>query len=145
MDIQKILTEKVQELRDASFQTSPQITLGELISRLELIIEMNSDAEVVFDFGEMRPNGNFYSWRGAYEELAIGYEDFGKKLNIIEFTNKLKECIGKEFIGWKGGEFIMHEATPLWVANEGVASNSGVVGVTFDEPFVVIQTAWCYY
>lgn len=34
-----------------------------------------------------------------------------------------KSCLNKKFYGWKGGEYLMTENTPIWVANNGHTSH----------------------
>lgn len=132
-----------------------QYSLGDLIKRIEeLGTKKNNDEvkTVCFDFGTAEPFG-LSSWRGDYSELGVNYrlsgydnEDnhFGE-CKADEFLHELKEANGKEFTGWKGGEFKMHLDTPLWVANSGNGSHTAIVGV-YDEGFqLVILTAYCHY
>lgn len=59
-----------------------------------------------------------HSYRGYYSDLSFekgeGDQTVGELLSILQ-----SECLGKEFTGYKGGEFFMDEHTPLWIANYG--------------------------
>lgn len=142
----------VAQAREETFSSSTQITLGELIKNLEGISNTHGDSEeaveVEFDFGTAYPIG-VSSWRGSYNELAVNYalsgydaEQFAHT-NLEDFKKILKDALGKEFTGWKGGDFTMTESTPLWVANDGNSGNTGVVGILDEGYKVVILTQYC--
>ena len=93
---------------------------------------------VAFDFGSAIPSMTLGSWRGAYSELAIGYKLTGYDVTnvhhsdsctITEFIELLKDAVLKPFTGWKGGEFIMSDDTPVWVSNYGNASDTAITGI----------------
>lgn len=72
----------------------------------------------------------------------VGYEHFDKNIEhkeptIQELLTELKSAIGKEYTGWKGGEFRMDENTPVWVANSGNSGHTAIVDV-LDEGWQVI-------
>jgi hypothetical protein len=81
------------------------------------------------------------SWRGIYAELAIGFSSEGN-IKVIDFYNMLKEAIGKEFTGYKGGEFIMGKATPVWVANYGNSGNTALLDVVDDDYQIILITGY---
>lgn len=58
-------------------------------------------------------------------------------MTTSEFLKMLKETVGKEFTGYKGGEFTMDENTPIWVANYGNSGNTAVIDV-IDEDYKII-------
>lgn len=74
MDIQKMVDNAVQAKRANEMNTSEQLTLGELILKLEGITD--KELLIVFDNPKYKPTG-LDSWRGSYRELAINYEDGG--------------------------------------------------------------------
>ncbi|WP_312463570.1 hypothetical protein [Comamonas sp.] len=81
-----------------------QMTLGDLISRLEAL-----PPETVVGLG------NPHSYRGYYSDLS-----FEKcSATVEDLLKDCKESMGKEFEGYKGGEFYMHAGVPVWVASEG--------------------------
>lgn len=154
MNIQDI-HEQVKRQRELRFRGNQQLSLGEFIKELESV-DLKYDEEtykdVDFDFGTALPT-QLDSWRGSYDEIALGYKLSGYDNNSEHFTNNkadkllehLKSAIGKEYTGWKGGEFIMDENTPVWVANPGHSGNTGIVGVLDAGYKLVIITAYCEY
>lgn len=127
--------------------TPEQLTLGELIDRLERIPDKSQS--VRFDFGTAIPT-DFDSWRGSYEELELGYEltgyDSNNDRHMAEITVEelLKRCYaadGATYTGWKGGEYKMSRMNRLWISNSGNASETGLVGVV-DTGFSVILETW---
>jgi hypothetical protein len=84
-----------------------QMTLGELIAVLR---SMPFDAMVT---NLHRP----HSYRGWYNELAFERGD-GTRL-ASELLNDCQSAMWETFIGYKGGEYTMNVATPLWIANYG--------------------------
>lgn len=165
-DLQSIINNQMVARRAKEMSTSEQLTLGELILKLEAIEDKS--LPIVFDNGEYKPT-TFNSWRGSYDELAISYdpEETGSynsdeieeqfddmtfykqkeiKLSNIptvkEFLSLAKECMGKTFTGYKGGDFLMGKTTPIWVANYGDSSGyiqetQGVVDILNIENKVV--------
>ena len=153
MDLQTYLDTMVQNNRNKSFENSPQITLGELIEQLENAgtKDDGEDKTVCFDFGSAIPT-SLDSWRGSYNELALGYELSGydgegkyAESTAEKLLNELKNAIDKTYTGWKGGEYTMNENTPLWVANSGNADNTGIVGIIDKKYKIIIVTAYCEY
>lgn len=155
MEMHDYITMTVQQQREKSFANSPQITLGQLITEIESFDLRNSSDEfknVCFDFGSAVPT-NLDSWRGSYSELALGYKFSGydnTKEHFADITandllQELKSAIGKEYTGWKGGDFIMNEDTPVWVANPGNGGNTAIIGILDAGWQLVILTAYCEY
>ena len=148
----------IQELtkaqREKRFSRSSQLSLGQFIEEIEkagLVEENGDDKEICFDFGTAVPTC-LDSWRGAYDELELGYKLTGYdsledsvQVKAKDILSELKSAIGKEFTGWKGGEYTMNENTPVWASNSGNASNSAVVGVLDDGWRLIILTAYCEY
>ena len=166
MDMQTILTNASSVMRAERLKSSPQMTLGEMIATIELIAKnqeniikkYDHEADVVFDFEYAYPTG-LSSWRGSYAELALnfsfkgyGVEGFQKLENfepkemlVSKFLELLKSALGKEYTGWKGGEFVMGKTTPIWVANDGNSGNTGVVGIKNDEHTIILETQLVEY
>lgn len=150
--MQTELDRLVRAMRAERFQRSPQITLGELIERLEALplTFLESDGvekpkPIVFDFCGARPH-HLASWRGAYAELAIvpTFEGTGPPSAVMSLA-MLKDALGHTFTGYKGGEFTMDDQTPVWVARWGESGNTGVIGVRDTGYEIVIDTGWCEY
>lgn len=133
--------------RNKEFANSPQISLGELIKQIEQIgIERSNgdDRHVYYDFCSAIPT-TLNSFRGYYEELALGYVHQGQ-MTAKDLLSKLKTAIGKSFTGWKGGNFIMTESTPIWVANSGHVDFTGIVGVKQSKyGSIIIETTYLNY
>ena len=108
----------LQKLVDAMSETSRMergnyhVTLGELI---EFVDKLPLLTTVKFSNGS-HPSG-VDSYRGYYSDLAI--EPSNEKINVEKFLVILRGSLGKTFMGYKGGDFIMEENTPLWMANYG--------------------------
>lgn len=114
------------------------MTVDEMISTLE---RKNPSLQVRFDFGYFCPNG-LHSYRGYYEQLAIGYEsEYPSKMNVGQLLALLRDAIGKVFTGWKGGEFTMHGDTPVWVSNDNEACGTGIVDIRHDSDCIRLITA----
>ena len=84
-----------------------QLTLGRLIATLEA---MPRGAQVA----NLRDPG---SYRGYYQDLYFE-QQFGTR-PASELLADCKAAMGKVFEGYKGGEYVMGELTPLWVATYG--------------------------
>jgi len=135
----------------------PQLSLGEIISKIEklgLTWEIgNKPKTICFDFGSAIPT-NLDSWRGDYSHLALGYNLTGydktadSDINEITAENllqELKSSIGKTFEGWKGGDYVAKQNTPVWVANPGNSGSTIVVDVICNSYELVIITQFCEY
>ena len=89
------------------------LTLGEAIERLKGL----SGRELVrFDFVDAGP-GKTHSYRGYYDDLA-----FAITADTVIASDFLKACeaaLGATFEGYKGGDYVMDEKTPLWAAEWG--------------------------
>jgi hypothetical protein len=155
MEIQDYLTSLVQQARNKRFADSPQLSLGELINEIEKCgIQKNDggDKEVCYDFGTAIPT-DLDSYRGSYNELALGYKLTGydndaehlKDVKAKDLLQHLKEAIGKEYTGWKGGEYTMSKDTPLWVANSGNAGSTAILGVLDDGWRLILLTAYVQF
>lgn len=121
-------------------EAQEQLTLGELISALE---KTDQTKGVFFEFAHCRPT-DFDSYRGYYDHLALGFtgEYGGKSLSVSDLLAKAKAANGGEFSGWKGGDYIMDESTPLWAANPGCTSDTAIVGVKDAGWAVLLVTAY---
>lgn len=156
MDFQKYVDEMMKSARAKSLAESDQLTVGEIIAKLEPIIEnqkkrmadgKREEATVVYDFEYLFPT-RIDSWRGIYAELALNFVDNDrggsneKEMTVTEFLEMMKSVIGKEFTGYKGGEYTMSESTPVWVANYGNSGNTAVIDIVDYGYKVVIITGY---
>lgn len=149
MSIQTYLNNVTKAKRKESLANSDQLTLGELILKIEQIIKKHKEspekhkeeATVRFDFEYLFPT-EIDSWRGSYDELALNFISDGEELTVSAFLRILKEAIGKSFTGYKGGEYIMNEYTPVWAANYGNSGNTAVINVMDRGYLVVLVTGY---
>lgn len=67
------------------------------ISKFEYLLTLPLEIKKVYDYG---------SWRGIYAEPAIFFESTDEYIPISELNEVLNDLTsGKEFDGYKGGEF----------------------------------------
>lgn len=88
-----------------------QITLGRLIA---ILAAMPADEEIE----NLR---NIHSYRGYYCDLALELKPGKRK--VKELLEESRAAMGKVFTGYKGGDFLMGESTPLWVADYGTTGS----------------------
>ena len=120
--------------------SSKQMTIGELISALK---RKDQDASIRFDWIYTIPSGGVHSYRGYYEDLAIGYgkANYKDDPKVADVVRWLGDALGKTFQGYKGGEYTMSENTAVWVADYGETGGVGIVDVIEHEGDVVLKTA----
>lgn len=136
MNIDDVLSEiGAQVKRNAE---AKMMSLGQFIDALEALPQ---DRDVRMDFSYYGP-GDFRSYRGYYDHVAlIGTSP--ESQTVAELLAKSKSALGRSFGGWKGGDYVMTESTPLWWASDaGECHDTGIVGVTFESYCVVIHTAF---
>lgn len=158
MDFIDTVNKIVKDQRRERFNNSDQLSLGKLIEKLEEIVNNKKlegkkleEINIYYDFEYLFPL-QFDSWRGSYDELCLDINmtdnDLLKPkdpLNILDFISLCKNTIGKEFYGYKGGDYIMDENTPIWVANYSHSGNTALIDV-LDYGFeVILITEWKEY
>ena len=129
MDFQKMFDamSKVERMSRSNYH----LTLGALIGFLSEAVPKKS---VVFDVGNAP--GRPHSYRGYYADLAL--EPSGAT-TAAALLKVLRASLGHEFTGYKGGEFIMDERTPLWCASHGNTGRA-IVGVTSQDKGPIVLT-----
>jgi hypothetical protein len=146
--LQEGLNKFLKESRKKTLSENDQLTLGELIEKIESIVKYQKDreeeADVVYDFEYLFPT-SIDSWRGSYDELALDWSSDGDRMKVSSFLKMIKECIGKTFVGWKGGDFIMDKDTPIWIANSGNAGSTALIDVVNNGYEVILMTAYRKY
>ncbi len=129
--------------RAARFGASRQLNLGQIIEKLEAVLDKTK--KVCFPFGYLHPT-TLRSWRGAYEELAIGFEEDTPSPTVEELIVVCKSALYTTFDGYKGGDFEMSDNTPVWVANWGNSGSTAIVDVVEIDDFTVhLSVAECEY
>jgi hypothetical protein len=127
MDIQATINAMSDVMRDT--RTKYHLTLGGFIAALEAA---DQTKEVRFKDTPNSP-ANPHSYRGYYSDLS--FENTELPVTVAEFLKILKGCLGQTFEGWKGGDFVMSEDTPLWNSEEGSTGDAIVgyeIGISFD-------------
>ncbi|HEX6939884.1 MAG TPA: hypothetical protein VF158_10770 [Longimicrobiales bacterium] len=84
-----------------------QMTLGALIGALEAL---PADRDIT-------GFGGPHSYRGYYEDLA--FEPSEAVQTVADLLATCRGCMGRVFEGYKGGEYVMGEITPVWIALYG--------------------------
>lgn len=114
------------------------ITLGALI---DLLGGEDPKDEVRYDFGGFIPRA-LASYRGFYEQLALSYDDrWREPMTVAALLVELRGAVGRDYGGWKGGEYTMGRDTPVWAANSGEAPGTGIVGVR-RSTYVILETVY---
>lgn len=96
------------------------LTLGKLVKMLEL-----ADPNVVVAFSSGSYPGEEMSYRGYYSDLSFDSQKKPKKAG--DLLAQCKQALGKEYTGYKGGEFLMDDKTPLWKSEYGTCGEA-IVG-----------------
>lgn len=117
------------------------LTLGELIKKLE---ELPQEAEIYFEFCRFVPT-TFLSYRGHYQHLALGFSKpyDNNHVTVVELLRKARECVGKTFQGYTGGDYVMGEHTVVYVSDYGETSDTIIsdivsVGWEDDSEFLIV-------
>ena len=101
---------------------SGQMTLGKLINTLECI-----EHSAVVNLS--RP----HSYRGYYSDLAV---EVTPGTTVRELLEQCRAAMGDVFEGWKGGEYVMHKNTPVWVSPMGSSSGDKLMAINPDGSYI---------
>ncbi len=114
--------------------------LGRFLDKLN---SFPATAPVRFDFCGFSPT-DFGSYRGFYDQLALGFQmaEYGKEITVEQLAELASKAVGKVFTGYKGGDYVMHRGTALWVANYGECWSTAICGVRDREHEVIIETEY---
>jgi len=111
------------------------LTLGQLIEQLA---EFPPQAPVTFDFNGIPPDV-LDSYRGYYSDLALDYDERHSK-TVKVLLEQCQSALGATFEGYKGGDYMMGEDTPLWVSHYSQSSGRAILGLSTLDDRVVILT-----
>lgn len=106
------------------------LNVGEFMDALR---RHDPDEPVKYDFVHFGPT-TLESYRGFYEDVALGYDDVTNGRydypTVRSLLTHFEATLGKVFEGWKGGNGRpVTRDTDLWVANPGETGNTVIVGV----------------
>jgi hypothetical protein len=87
-----------------------QLTLGKLIAALKVL----EPERQVHGLGDLE------SYRGYYSDLA--FEPTDQRETAAVLLARCQEAMGKTYMGYKGGDYLMGDSTPLWVSPYGTSS-----------------------
>ena len=82
--------------------------------------------------------GDFYSYRGYYDNLCI--EPSMETTRVGDVLAKAKDAVDAYFPGYKGGLYKMTLGAPLWCSEYGTASNLYLTEIIITETEVIIDT-----
>lgn len=123
MDIQALFDTISKVSRDE--RQRYHMSLGDLIAALDEAPE-SWRVETPERVGIGRP----HSYRGYYEDLAFQPEATAP--SVADARAMARECLGKTFEGYKGGDFQMSDKTALWISGYGDSSGLAIVGASHD-------------
>ena len=110
------------------------LTLGGLISKLK---DFEQSKDVEFDVGGHPDYLN--SYRGYYSDLAFSTTE--KVVSVSDVLKEANKALNTTFQGYKGGDYIMTESTPLWKSEYGTSGdNEAVMGIVETENKVIFIT-----
>lgn len=124
------------------------MTIGELISNLKMV--KKQDSPIYFDFCGCEPT-TVGSWRGIYAEPALGWCATGYSANphqhkegmtVSALIVELEASLGREYTGWKGGDYTYHKGDTLHIDNPGDCTHTELVHVDDDGYSVVLRTRY---
>lgn len=110
--------------------------LADWISTLEAL---PATANVEFDNGKTPTR--LCSWRGVYAELTLDSDGQAPPITVKKLLKDARAAVGKTFYGYKGGEYLMHEHTPVWADEYGDYACIGLMGARVEDGTVILTTA----
>ena len=102
------------------------LTLGGLIIRLT---ELPQDMQ-------MQALTGAHSYRGYYSDLAFEHPMPEQLQSVSKTLAECKNIVGKEFEGYKGGDFKMNHGTPVWIASYG-CTGERLMSITDDGQLII--------
>ena len=162
MDIQNI----INAMNIASKQeAAKEYNLGKLIKDLE---SYDKDIEITIDDGtfplakdreyaleddtkETSEYGDYYnydketktvfiSYRGYYDGLAIVYSLKDRAMKVEDLLKMAKFINGKYLEGYKGGDYLMDEETPIYIDDYGDYRGIKLIGTKIEDKKVILIT-----
>lgn len=128
----------IQKLMDALSASSRRdrsnyhLTLGRAIE-----IAAAADPAMIVEYDRGGGPSEPHSYRGYYSDLA--FEQSDSPINAGAFLADLKASLGKTFEGYKGGDYVMADDTPLWMASYGDCGPA-IMGARIDGDKLILET-----
>lgn len=131
MDFQKL----INAMNSASerSRSNYHLTLGSAIAALSSL-----DRAILIGVDTGGGVRELDSYRGYYSDLA--FRPSGEATPIGVVLDALQAALGQTFQGYKGGDFLMHEKTPLWLSPYGDNSGIAIVGLETQSGVLVFVT-----
>lgn len=130
MDLQTLFDSMSAMTRDT--RSRYHLTLGAAIKQLS---EIDGATIVKYD-GGFHPCSE-HSYRGYYSDLALDAKT--EPTTAADLLNVLKRAQGATYQGYKGGDFVMGDDTPLWAASWG-SCGKAIVGLSMVDGAAVLAT-----
>ena len=131
MDLQA-LVDRVGEIGRLA-RSDYHLCLGALIEKLS-----KAPSYYLVVFGDGSFPLSVHSYRGYYSDLAFDCSD--REITVADFLKIATDALGKTFQGYKGGDFVMSESTPLWASEWGVSSGLAIVAAEIVGGKVILLT-----
>lgn len=97
------------------------MSLKDVIAALDA--EPDKDRVLPFGFGDP------HSYRGDYSELEFSP---ASNITVAEMLNLARSCVGMTVHGYKGGEYVIHDWTRVWLGRYGECDGTeDAMGVWF--------------
>lgn len=125
MNLQELID--AAQLADTRVRAGYHLTLGQLIA----FLREHYGKRLTVPLGHPP-----MSYRGYYRELAFP----SGETPLEDFLKDCKAALGGTFEGYKGGEYRMHERTPLWLSEWGETSGTAITGIDLVDGKVVVHT-----
>ena len=120
MDMQAFIDSMSASMRDT--RSDYHLTLGALIDTLS-----NLSPENTVSFYDGTFPGDEISYRGYYCDLA--FEPTSESKTVGQLLQQCQKALGATYEGYKGGDYVMNEKTPLWKDSYGQCENIGIIAI----------------
>jgi hypothetical protein len=132
MDIETMM----KIMNDARIESAGNLTIGKMLKKLN---QFSNDDKVLFTNGKFY-GGGWDSYRGYYEDFALGCSDEDQGFNTV---GNIKEALNDALeagimYGYKGGEFSITDDTLVWFARYGCTEDMIVDVQKINESIYII-------
>ena len=119
------------------------MTVLQILNRLKEL-EPTSKIRMFDTFGQMfTPASHVDSWRGSYDQPAVVVKPINRIVectSVGDFTEQLKECDGKDVIGYKGGNFTLSQLSTLFLVSEWeVSGDNTTIREILDDGYCILE------